>query len=413
MQHRVVVTGMGAVTPFGVGLPILWEGLRAGRCAVRPLGRFDASEYPCRIAAEVPDFEPGDFLDLRDARRTDRFAQFAIAAASLALRDANLKPDGLPAERSGVILGTGIGGMETLSDQFKQLGERGPGRVSPFFIPMMIANMAAGQIAIHYGLTGPNSTVVTACAAGANAIGEAFRLIQRGEVDVMLTGGSEASVTPITVAGFCAMKALSTRNDEPARASRPFDAARDGFVLGEGAGVVVLESDSHARARGARIRAELVGYGVAADAYHIAAPPPDGRGGAMSMRRALLDAGTEPGAVGYVNAHGTSTPSGDRGETLAIKAVFGEHALDLPVSSNKSMLGHLLGAAGAVEFIATVLTLEHALLPPTVNYEQPDPECDLDYVPNQARPARVRLAISNSFGFGGQNATLVVRRWEE
>jgi 3-oxoacyl-[acyl-carrier-protein] synthase II len=312
-----------------------------------------------------------------------------------------------------VILGTGIGGMETLSDQFRQLSERGPGRVSPFFIPMMIANMAAGQIAIHYGVTGPNSTVVTACAAGANAIGEAFRLIQRGEVDLMVTGGSEASLTPITVAGFCAMKALSTRNDEPSRASRPFDAARDGFVLGEGAGVVVLESYSHARARGARIHAELVGYGVAADAYHIAAPPPDGRGGAMSMRRALLDAGVEPAAVGYVNAHGTSTPSGDRGETLAIKAVFAEHTLQLPVSSNKSMLGHLLGAAGAVEFIATVLTLEHALLPPTVNYEQPDPECDLDYVPNQARPARVRVAISNSFGFGGQNATLVIRRWEE
>ncbi|HSW10780.1 MAG TPA: beta-ketoacyl-ACP synthase II [Bacillota bacterium] len=413
MQHRVVVTGMGAITPFGVGVPALWDGLREGRSAVGPLTRFDASEYPCRIAAEVPDFQPGDFLDARDARRMDRFAQFAIGAASLALADANLQPDALPAERSGVILGTGIGGMETLSDQFRELAERGPGRISPFFIPMMIANMAAGQLAIRYGMTGPNSTVVTACAAGANAIGEAYRVIQRGDADLMLTGGSEASLTPITLAGFCSMKALSTRNDEPARASRPFDAARDGFVFGEGAGVVVLESETHARARGGRIRAELVGYGMAADAYHIAAPPPDGRGGAMSMRRALLDAGIEPETVDYVNAHGTSTPSGDRGETLAIKAVFGEHARRLPVSSNKSMFGHLLGAAGAVEFIATVLALEHAVLPPTVNYEQPDPECDLDYVPNQARAARIRAAISNSFGFGGQNATLVVRRWEE
>ena len=397
---------------MGIGVTALWDGLREGRSGVGLLTRFDASEYPSKIAAEVPDFQPGDFLDLRDARRMDRFAQFAIAATSLALTDANLKPDALPAERSGVILGTGIGGIETLSDQFQQLAERGPGRISPFFIPMLIANMAAGQLAIRYGVTGPNSTVVTACAAGANAIGEAFRVIQRGDADLMLTGGSEASLTPITLAGFCAMKALSTRNDEPARASRPFDAGRDGFVFGEGAGVVVLESETHARARGARIRAELVGYGMAADAYHIAAPPPDGRGGAMSMRRALLDADIEPAAVDYVNAHGTSTPSGDRGETLAIKAVFGGHALRLPVSSNKSMLGHLLGAAGAVEFIATVLTLEHGLLPPTLNYEQPDPECDLDYVPNQARPASVRVAISNSFGFGGQNATLVIRRWE-
>ncbi len=412
MLQRVVVTGMGAVTPLGIGAGAFWEGVREGRSGVGPITRFDTTDYPCRIAAEVPDFRPSDFMDARDARRADRFTQFAVAAARLAVEDADLQPDRIDREQVGIILGTGIGGMETLSDQFRQLLERGPGRVSPFFVPMMIANMAAGQLAIDYGFTGPNNTCVTACAASANAIGEAFRIIQRGEAQVMLTGGSEAALTPLTLAGFCAMKALSTRNGDPSRASRPFDAERDGFVLAEGAGVIVLESAEHALARGASIRAEIVGYGMGADAYHMAAPPPDGRGGALSMKRALLDAGLCPEEVDYINAHGTSTPAGDRGETLAIKAVFGEHARRLAVSSTKSMVGHLLGAAGAVEFITTVLALEHALIPPTINQENPDPECDLDYVPNRARPAAIRVALSNSFGFGGQNVTLAVRRWE-
>lgn len=412
MQHRAVVTGMGAVTPLGIGVPAFWQALRSGKSAVGPITRFDATGHPCRIAAEVPDFRPDDFMDAREARRSDRFTQFAVAAAAMALQEAGLDPSAVDPAQAGVILGTGIGGMETFCDQHRQLMDRGPSRVSPFFIPMMIANMAAGQLAITFGFTGPNATAVTACAAGANAIGEAFRTIQRGEAEVMLTGGSEAAIVPLTLAGFCAMKALSTRNDDPAGASRPFDAGRDGFVLAEGAGVIVLESEAHARARGARVVAEIIGYGMAADAYHMAAPPPDGRGGAGAMRRALQDAGLEPHQVDYLNAHGTSTPAGDRGETLAVKAVFGDHAYRLAISSTKSMIGHALGAAGALEFIATALTLEHGIIPPTINQTAPDPDCDLDYVPNRARPAAVRAALSNSFGFGGQNVTLALRRWE-
>ncbi|MDQ7793719.1 MAG: beta-ketoacyl-ACP synthase II [bacterium] len=412
MQHRAVVTGMGAVTPLGIGVPAFWQALRSGKSAVGPITRFDATGHPCRIAAEVADFRPDDFMDAREARRSDRFTQFAVAAAAMALQDAGLDPSAVDPAQAGVILGTGIGGMETFCDQHRQLMDRGPGRVSPFFIPMMIANMAAGQLAITFGFTGPNATAVTACAAGANAIGEAFRTIQRGEAEVMLTGGSEAAIVPLTLAGFCAMKALSTRNDDPAGASRPFDAGRDGFVLAEGAGVIVLESEAHARARGARVVAEIIGYGMAADAYHMAAPPPDGRGGAGAMRRALQDADLEPHQVDYLNAHGTSTPAGDRGETLAVKAVFGDHAYRLAISSTKSMIGHALGAAGALEFIATALTLEHGIIPPTINQTDPDPDCDLDYVPNRARPAAVRAALSNSFGFGGQNVTLALRRWE-
>lgn len=410
-KHRVVVTGMGAVTPYGVGVETYWEGLLAGRSVVRRITRFDPSPFPTQIGAEVLDFEPADFIERKDARRMDRFTQFAIASARMALESARLKPEDLDPEQVGVVLGTGIGGMETLVDQFHVLVERGPGRVSPFFIPMMIANMAAGQTAIAFGFRGPNTTLVTACASGANAIGEAFRILQFGEAEVMITGGTEAAFVPLAFAGFCSMRALSTRNDEPEAASRPFDAGRDGFVMGEGAGILVLERLDHALRRGAPILAEVLGYGMTADAHHITAPAPQGDGGARSMARALQDAGLAPEQVDYVNAHGTSTPAGDIAETAAIRRVFGEHADRLAVSSTKSMIGHLLGAAGAVEFIACVLTLRDGMIHPTINQDEPDPECDLDFVPNRARRRQVDVALSNAFGFGGQNATLIAGRY--
>lgn len=411
-RQRVVVTGMGLVTPVGTGVEAFWASLREGRSGVRAITRFDASRFPTRIAAQVDDFDPLRYMDRRDARRMDRFVQMALAAARMALEDANLRLEDCDRDQVGITMGTGIGGIHTLVEQMGVMAEKGPDRVSPFFIPMMIANMAGGQLAISLDARGPNTTHVTACAASANAIGDAFRILQRGEAQVMLTGGSEGCLVPIALAGFCSMKALSERNDEPARASRPFDAQRDGFVMGEGAGVLVLEALPFALARGARILAEVVGYGMTGDAYHITAPPPDGNGGARAMRRALADAGLEPADVDYINAHGTATPQGDAAETAAIRAVFGEHAYRIPVSSTKSMTGHLLGAAGVVELATCILAIRDGVVPPTINYEYPDPECDLDYVPNRARPHPVRVALSNSFGFGGQNATLIVKRYE-
>lgn len=404
---------MGALTPLGIGSDKLWASLIAGKSGIDYITRFDATGYDTRFGGEVRDFEPTEFMDKKDARRMDRFTQFAIAAARMAVEDSGLKLEDENPEIIGVTLGSGIGGMETLTDQFMTLIEKGPGRVSPFFIPMMIANMAAGQIAMFFKAKGPNSTVVTACASSADAIGQAFRAIERGDADVMITGGAEAALVPIAFAGFCSMKALSTRNDDPKGASRPFDAGRDGFVMGEGGGMIILESLDHARARDAKVLAELVGYGATADAHHITEPAPEGEGGARSMIKALADAGLKPEDIDYINAHGTSTPKGDKFETMAIKKVFGDHARKLAVSSTKSMTGHLLGATGAVELIACVKTMDEGLIPPTINYEVPDPECDLDYVPNVARRAPVRVALSNSFGFGGQNSTLIVRKYEE
>ncbi|MGQ9512544.1 beta-ketoacyl-ACP synthase II [Thermodesulfitimonas sp.] len=411
MSPRVVVTGLGVISPVGTGKEAFWEALVKGQSGVRRITRFDASEFKTQIAAEVSDFDPEAYIDKKEARRMDRFTQFAVAAASLALADAALATESLDRDRVGVVLGCGIGGIGTFEEQTRVLVSRGPNRVSPFFVPMMIANMGAGYIAIFHRFYGPNSTVVTACASSNHAIGEAFRIIQRGEADVVLTGGAEAAITPVAVAGFCAMKAMSTRNDAPEKACRPFDAARDGFVIGEGAAVLVLERLEHALARGARIYAEVAGYGQSCDAYHITAPDPDGAGAAKAMARALADACLRPEEVNYINAHGTSTPLNDKVETMAIKKVFGEFAYRIPVSSTKSMTGHLLGAAGGIEAAACVLSITHGVIPPTINYENPDPECDLDYVPNKARRAQVDVALSNGLGFGGHNATLIFKRF--
>jgi len=411
-RKRAVITGVGVVSPIGIGKEEFLRGLLECRNGVDRITRFDASEFPSKIAAEVRDFKPEEFIDSREARRMDRFTQFAVAATMMALEDAGLSNSRVPPERVGVVIGSGIGGIETWEKEHKVLLERGPKRVSPLLIPMMIPNMAAGQVAIYFGFKGPNLATITACAAGAHAIGEALDFIRRGEADVVLAGGAEAPITPLPVAGFCTMRALSTRNDDPKRASRPFDKERDGFVVGEGAGIVVVEELEHALKRGAKIYCELVGYGANADAYHITAPDPTGEGPANAMRAALRDAGLKPEEVDYINAHGTSTPLNDKTETLAIKKVFGEHAYKLAVSSTKSQIGHLLGAAGGVEFVATVLAISEGFIPATINYEVPDPECDLDYVPNQPRKVQVRTALKNAFGFGGQNACLVVRRWE-
>ncbi len=410
MQKRVVVTGLGVVSPVGTGLAQFWSSLVGGLSGIRRITRFDPAAFSTQIAGEVLDFNPGDFMDKKEAKRMDRFAQFAVAAAGMALRDAGLDLDSEDKDRIGVIFGSGVGGIETLEEQARVLFTKGPGRISPFFVPMMIANMGAGQIAITYGLKGPNVTSVTACASSTNAVGDAFKLLQRGGAEIVITGGSEAPITPLAMAGFCSMKAMSTRNQEPSKACRPFDAGRDGFVVAEGAAVLVLETLEHAQARGARIYAEVAGYGCTCDAYHITAPDPRGYGAANSMREALADAGVRPEEVDYINAHATSTPLGDRAEVLAIKEVFGEHAYRLAVSSTKSMTGHLLGAAGGLEALATVLTVYHGVIPPTINYEEPDPECDLDFVPNAARKAPVNVALSNSFGFGGHNATIVFKK---
>jgi len=408
-----VVTGLGIISPIGTGKDAFWEALLRGESGVRRITRFDPSEFRTQIAAEVIDFNPETYIDKKDARRMDRYTQFAVAATGLALKDAEIAPGTVDPDRVGVVLGCGIGGIETFEEQTRVLVTRGPSRISPFFVPMMIANMGAGYVAIVNGFYGPNSTIVTACASSNQAVGEAFRIIQRGEADVMVTGGTEAGITPVGIAGFCAMKAMSTRNDEPARASRPFDAGRDGFVVGEGAAILILENMERAVARGAHIYAEITGYGQSCDAYHITAPDPEGSGAAKAMERALADAGLTPGEVSYINAHGTSTPFNDKVETLAIKKVFGEFAYRVPVSSTKSMTGHLLGAAGGIEAAACVLSIARGVIPPTINYERPDPECDLDYVPGEARQTEVDVAISNGFGFGGHNATLVFKRYRE
>jgi len=412
MNRRVVVTGMGAVTPLGLGVDALWDGLIQGRSGVGPITQFDASAFSTRIAAEVKEFDPTDYMDRKEARRMDRFAQFAVAGARMALEDARIS-DNVDWERVGVLIGSGIGGIHTFEEQCRNLLEKGPDRVSPFFVPMMIPDIASGQVSILVGAKGHNACTVTACASGSHSIGDAFRVIQRGQADVMITGGTEAAVSALSMAGFCAARTLSTRNDEPERASRPFDKDRDGFVLGEGCGILILEELEHAKARGAKIYAELVGYASTGDAYHITTPAPQGDGARRAMIEALKDAGVRPEEVGYINAHGTSTEYNDKFETMAIKAVFKEAAYKIPISSTKSMTGHLLGAAGGVEAIAACKVLAEQIIPPTINYETPDPECDLDYVPNKARKGKIDVAISNSFGFGGHNAVLVFRRYQE
>ena len=410
-KTRVVVTGLGAVTPLGNSVPEYWRAICEGRSGVGPITRFDAKRLDARIAAEVKGFDPLKVIEKKELKKLDLFIQYALAAGVEAVEDAKVDFSQVDPTRAGALVGSGIGGILSILEWHRVLLEKGPSRISPFFIPSLIVNMASGQLSIRYKLKGPNSSVVTACATGNHAIGDAFKIIQRGDADLMVAGGSEAIIDELPIGGFAQMKALSTRNDEPARASRPFDADRDGFVAGEGAGIVVLENAEHARRRGARIYAEIVGYGMTADAYHMTAPDPDGDGAVRAMTGALRDGGVRPEDVGYVNAHGTSTPYNDRTETLAIKQVFGDHARRLAVSSTKSMTGHLLGAAGGIEAIVTVLAIQHGILPPTINYETPDPECDLDYVPNVARKAEVEVALSNGFGFGGTNATLAFRRW--
>ena len=409
--RRVVVTGLGALTPVGNTTEEFWSALLQGRSGIGPITRFDTTDYPTRIAGEVRNFDPLAYFDKKEARRLDPYLHYAVAGAVMAVEDAGLDPKRVDSARFGVLIGSGIGGITTLLDSHETLLSKGPDRVSPFFIPMLIINMASGLVSMRFGAKGPNSAVVTACATGNHALGDAFRILQRGEADVMIAGGSEAIIVPLCIAGFCQMKAMSTRNDDPPRASRPFDADRDGFVCGEGAGILVLESLDHARGRDARIYGEIVGYGMSGDAHHLTAPDPEGDGAARAMGAALRDARLAPTDVGYINAHGTSTPYNDRFETLAIKRVFGEHAARLAVSSTKSMTGHLLGAAGGIEAIATILALHHGTLPPTINYVTPDPDCDLDYVPNQARKQDVEVALSNAFGFGGTNATLAFRKY--
>ncbi|MFH1312776.1 MAG: beta-ketoacyl-ACP synthase II [Candidatus Eisenbacteria bacterium] len=411
-RTRVVVTGMGAITSIGLSLEEFWKNCLEGKNGIDTITHFDPEEYASKIAGEIKGFNPEDYVERVDARKMDRFTQLAVACSDMAIKDAALDLEKEDTTRIGVLVGAGIGGIGTFETQHSRLVERGPSRVSPFFVPMMILDMAPGLISIRFGLKGPNFSVVSACASGAHAIGEAFRILQRGDADAMVVGGAEAGVTPMTVAGFSSMKALSTRNDEPSRASRPFDKDRDGFVLGEGAGMFVLETMEHAVGRNARIYAELVGYGATADAYHMTAPAPDGAGAARSMSHALADAGLTPQDVSYINAHGTSTPHNDRLETLAIKTVFGDGAYKIPVVSTKSMIGHLLGAAGAVELQTCVLSIRDGKIHPTINHEIPDPDCDLDYVPGEAREATVNVVLSNSFGFGGHNATLIVKAYE-
>ncbi len=415
MRRRVVITGIGVVSPIGTGVKKFWENLVKGVSGIDRIKSFDPDEYglTVKIAGEVKDFNPEDYMDKKDAKKASRFIQFAFAAVKEALEDSGLLESKYDPYKVGVIIGTGIGGLKDIEDQTLILHQRGARRVSPFFIPYGISNMASGLVAIRWGFKGPNYSVVSACATGNHAIGDAFRLIQKGDIDIAIAGGSEAAITPLGVAGFASMKALSTRNDEPQKASRPFDRDRDGFVMGEGAGILVLEEYERAKARGAKIYAELVGYGATDDAFHITSPHECGEGAYECMKLALEDAGIKPEEVDYINAHGTSTPLNDKIETLAIKQLFGEHAYKLKISSNKSMIGHLLGAAAAVEAVATVKTIEEGIIPPTINLENPDPECDLDYVPNKAVEYPVRVALSNAFGFGGTNATLVFKKLED
>jgi len=411
-KRRVVVTGVGLVSPLGIGSEETWAGLLAGRSGAAPISLFDASQHSTRFACEVKGFDPLRFLDKKDVKKVDRFIQFAIAAAEFALADGRLEMTAELAPKVGVYVGSGIGGFATIEREHAELLKGGPRRVSPFFIPAAIVNLAAGWVSIRAGAKGPNSATATACTSGAHAVGDSFRLIQRGDAVAMIAGGSEAAITPLGVGGFCAMRALSTRNDAPERASRPFDKDRDGFVIGEGSGILVLEELEHARARGARVYAELVGYGMSGDAFHISAPCEDGDGAIRVMQATLRDAGVEPDQVDYVNVHGTSTPRGDVVETIAAKAVFGAHARRLALSSTKSMTGHLLGASGGLEAGITALALRDQVIPPTINLENQDPECDLDCVPNQARKTPLRYALSNSFGFGGTNGALLFKRFE-
>jgi len=408
-KRRVVVTGVGAVTPLGNTAEETWEAICKGESGIGAITRFDASEFSTRIAAEVKGFIPETYIEKKECKKMDTCIHYAIAASIMALENAGVQITEANTQRTGVIIGTGMGGLATIERYHTVLHERGPGRVSPFFFPMTLPNMAAGQVAIYLGARGPNSCVTTACAAANHAIGDAFKIIQRGDADVMIAGGTEAVVTPLAVAAFGNMKALSTRNDDPKRASRPFDRDRDGFVMGEGAGILVLEEREQAKQRGARIYAEIVGYGMTGDAFHMTMPDPDAQGVARCIQMALTDAGIRPEEVDYINAHGTSTPYNDKHETLAIKQVFGEHAYRLAVSATKSMTGHLLGAAGGIEAIFTALAMYHGILPPTLNQERPDPECDFDYVPHYARYQKVQVALSNSFGFGGTNAILVFK----
>ena len=407
---RVVVTGVGAVTPIGNTPAEYWEGLLSGRNGIGPISLFDASQHKCRIAGEVKGFDPQQYLDGKEIKRMDRFAQFAVAASMQALADAQFTINELNAEQVGVIIGSGVGGIKVLEDQQTVYLTKGPDRCSPFMVPMMISNMAAGLAAIHTGAKGPNSCPVTACAAGSNAVGDAFRLIQRGFAQAMICGGAEAAVTPLSVAGFASARALSTRNDDPAHASRPFDRDRDGFVMGEGSGILLLEELEHAKSRGARIYAEIVGYGLTCDAYHMTSPAPAGEGAARAMQLALKDANLNPDQISYVNAHGTSTAANDVNETAAIKTALGEAAYKIAISSTKSMTGHLLGGSGGIEAVATVLAIANDQIPPTINLDNPDPECDLDYVPHSSRAQKVEVALSNSFGFGGHNVTIAFKK---
>jgi 3-oxoacyl-[acyl-carrier-protein] synthase II len=411
MKRRVVVTGLGLITPLGTGIQKTWEGICKGASGIDRISAFDAVEFPVQIAGEVKDFNAEDFIERKEIKKMDVFIQYALSAGSMAIEDAGMKITETNADRVGVIVGAGIGGIQTIERYHSVLLENGQRRISPFFIPMLITNLAAGQISMRFGARGPNSCVTTACAAGTHAIGDSFKIIQRGDADAMIAGGSESAITPLTIAGFANMKALSSRNDTPQKASRPFDVERDGFVIAEGAGIVVLEELEVALARRAKIYAEVTGYGMTADAYHMTAPDPEGRGVVNCMRMALRDAGIAPEAVNYINAHGTSTPYNDKHETSAIKHVFGEHAHQLAVSSTKSMTGHLLGAAGGVEAAFCALALSEGIIPPTINYEHPDPECDLDYVPNHARHIDLENVLSNSFGFGGTNACIVLKKY--
>ena len=412
MKRRVVITGIGAITPIGNTVAEFWSSLTAGTSGVGRISRFDTAKYTTQIAAEVKNFDPAAFMDRKEVRRMDRYTHYAMAAYKQALADSGLKIEGELANRTGVIIASGIGGAETWEEQHRKLIEHGPDRVSPFFVPMMISDIAAGRVSIDSGAKGVNFATVSACASASHAIGEAWWSIAGGESDAVICGGAEAPITQLSLAGFCSMRALSCRNDDPTKASRPFDKDRDGFVMGEGAGIVILEELEHAKARGARIYCELAGYGATADAHHITAPAPGGEGAMRAMQRALATAGLKPEDVDYINAHGTSTDMNDKYETAAIKTLFGPHAAKLAVSSTKSMTGHLLGAAGGVELVATVLSMVNGTIHPTINYTTPDPECDLDYVPNQPRQAAIRAAISNSFGFGGHNACLAVKKYE-
>lgn len=411
-NRRVVITGIGAVTPLGNNIETTWEAVKAGKSGVGPLTRLDADLYPAKVAAEIKDFSIEDYIERKEARKMDRFTHYALAASIMAMKDSGLELDEESALRTGVWIGSGIGGMETIENQMDVLNDRGVRRISPFFVPMIIPDMASGQVSIHFGAKGINSCSVTACASGTNSIGDAFKVIQRGDADAMITGGAEAPITRLSVAGFTANTALTT-NPDVATASRPFDKNRDGFVIGEGAGIVILEEYEQAVARGAKIYAELVGYGSTGDAHHITAPAPGGEGAARAMEQALADGSVEKAEIGYINAHGTSTMYNDLFETMAVKTVFGDHAYKLGMSSTKSMTGHLLGAAGGIEAIFTALALKEGIMPPTMNYETPDEECDLDYVPNEARQADLTYAMSNSLGFGGHNASLVFKKFEQ